>query len=56
MTTTLDELPLPAAEVEIQAAGGKLPTVSIVAYSGGLMNVPGWGSLVIDLAGLDFAT
>lgn len=35
--------------------GGKLPTVEIVAYSGGLMRVPGWGDVVIDLSGLDAA-
>jgi hypothetical protein len=29
--------------------------VVITAYSGGLMNVPGWGPLVIDLAGLDLS-
>ena len=31
----------------------KLPTVSILAYSGGIMKVPGWGDVVIDLANLD---
>jgi len=31
----------------------KLPTVSILAYSGGIMKVPGWGNIVIDLANLD---
>ena len=31
--------------------GGKLPTVEIVAYSGGVMAVPGWGDVVIDLSG-----
>jgi hypothetical protein len=35
--------------------GGKLPTVEIIAYSGGVMAVPGWGDVVIDLAGLDAA-
>lgn len=31
----------------------KLPAVSILAYFGGIMRVPGWGDIVIDLAGLD---
>ncbi|HID22321.1 MAG TPA: hypothetical protein EYP14_07960 [Planctomycetaceae bacterium] len=52
MTTTTEELLLAATDVQIQAAG-KTPTVSIVAYSGVLMTVPGWGPLVIDLAGVD---
>jgi hypothetical protein len=52
-TTALDEMMLSAAEVEIQAAAGKPPAVSIVAYTGGLMSVPGWGPVAIDLAGLD---
>jgi phage head maturation protease len=51
MTTALDELLLSAAEVEIQAAG-KPPSVTIVAYTG-LMVVPGWGPVVLDLAGID---
>lgn len=53
MSTTSDELLLSAAEVEIQATDSQPPAVAITAYSGGLMNVPGWGPLVIDLAGLD---
>lgn len=52
MTTAIDELLLSAAEVDIQASG-KPPSVTIVAYSGGLMAVPGWGPVVIDLAGID---
>jgi Mu-like prophage major head subunit gpT len=31
----------------------KLPTVTILAYTGGIMRVPGWGDIVVDLAGLD---
>ncbi len=31
----------------------RLPSVAIVAYTGGIMRVPGWGDVVIDLAGLD---
>jgi hypothetical protein len=52
MTTAVDELLLSAAEVEIQATG-KPPAVTIVAYTGGLMSVPGWGPVAIDLAGID---
>ncbi len=29
------------------------PTVSILAYTGGVMKVPGWGNIVIDLSNLD---
>jgi len=53
MTTAIDELLLASSEVEIQATAGKPPAVSIVAYTGGLMSVPGWGPVAIDLAGLD---
>jgi hypothetical protein len=52
MTTAVDELLLSAAEVEIQATG-KSPAVSIVAYTGGLMVVPGWGPVAIELGGID---
>ena len=31
----------------------KIPTVSMVAYTGGLMTVPQWGLVVLDLGGLD---
>jgi len=31
----------------------KQPKVSILAYTGGLMNVGGWGNVVIDLEGLE---
>ncbi len=55
MTVATDELLLSAAEVEIQAASGKPPAVTIVAYTGGLMAVPGWGPVAIDLAGIDAA-
>src|SRR5690554_471962 len=44
--------PLVLAAEGVQV-GRKLPTVEIVAYSGGLMRVPGWGDVVIDLSGLD---
>ena len=44
------------ADVEILAAAGrgKQRRISILAYTGGVMNVPGWGSVVIDLAGLEY--
>lgn len=45
---------LTASGVEV-ACGEKLPRLDIVAYNGGLMRVPGWGALAIDLAGLDLA-
>jgi len=52
-STASQHILLSAAEVEIQAVSGKPPGVSIVAYTGGLMTVPGWGPVVLDLAGLD---
>jgi hypothetical protein len=52
-STASQEILLSSAEVEIQATAGKPPSVSIVAYTGGLMTVPGWGPVAIDLAGLD---
>ncbi len=52
MNTTVDELLITSNEVEIQASAGKLPSVSIMAYSSGMMVVPGWGPVAIDLAGL----
>lgn len=51
-TIEVDELLISAAEVEIQATG-KPPAVTIVAYTGGLMTVPGWGPVAIELAGVD---
>ncbi len=51
-----DNLLLAAPEVAIEAGGEpKKPRISIVAYTGGLMNVPGWGPVAIDLGGLDAA-
>ena len=52
MSTAIDELLLATADVEIQATG-KQPSVNIVAYTGGLMSVPGWGPVAIDLDGID---
>ncbi len=53
MSVATHELLLAASDVRIEAAADKTPGVSIVAFTGGLMNVPGWGKLVIDLAGID---
>ena len=54
MSTAPETLLLAARDVRVEAAaGGKTPTVSIVAYTGGLMVVQGWGPIVIDLAGVD---
>ena len=49
-----NDIILTASGVEV-ACGEKLPRLDIVAYNGGLMRVPGWGALAIDLAGLDLA-
>lgn len=54
MQKTAEEFLLAAKSVEVQAgAGAKTPTVSILAYTGGLMRVGGYGLICIDLAGLD---
>ncbi|MCA9028940.1 MAG: hypothetical protein KDA86_27305, partial [Planctomycetaceae bacterium] len=50
-----ENLLLTGASVEISAAA-KTPTINVLAYSGGLMSVPGWGTVVIDLAGLDLSS
>ncbi len=47
MSVALDELLISAASVEIVAKAGS-PKVSIVAYTGGLMNVGGWGPVALD--------
>ncbi len=45
---------LTAAKVEIAAGqGAKQPAVNIVAYTGGVMRVGGWGDIAINLSGLD---
>jgi len=52
--TVTDDLLLTAAEVEIEAAGKDArPKISVVAYTGRIMRVPGWGDIAIDLAGLE---
>jgi len=51
-----DGLLLTASSVEVEAAAkGARPRISVVAYTGGVMRVPGWGDLAIDLAGLETA-
>ncbi|HED54349.1 MAG TPA: hypothetical protein ENJ00_09155, partial [Phycisphaerales bacterium] len=57
MNTTLvkDDLLFTASGVEIEAAAAdrQRPTISVVAYSGGIMAVGSWGPVAIDLDGLD---
>lgn len=53
MTIALEDLLFAAPMVAIDAAGGIPPQVVMIAYTGGLMTVPGWGPVVIDLAGLN---
>lgn len=55
MSTVVDELVLAGGEVEIQAAGEKAASVHIVAYTGGVMTVPGWGPVALNLAGIDIS-
>lgn len=41
------------AAITLQAGTAqRVPTLEIVAYTGGFMTVPGWGPLCIDLNGL----
>jgi|GEM_PF-2861947 len=37
--------------IDTVQASRKLPRLEILAYTGGIMNVPGWGPLCIDLSG-----
>lgn len=39
--------------IDTVQASRNLPRLEIVAYTGGFMNVPGWGPLCIDLNGLE---
>lgn len=50
-----DSILLASASVTVEArdGGSKPASVSILAYSGGLMTVGSWGPIAIDLAGLD---
>jgi hypothetical protein len=53
MPETTETLEAPASlDLRASVATRKLPAVEIVAYGGGAMNVPGWGVIAIDLAGL----
>ena len=54
MQATDNDILLLARGVTVPS-GEKQPRVEILAYSGGLMDVPGWGALAIDLAGLDLS-
>ena len=49
-----DNIMLASASVTVESRDGasRPASVSIVAYSGGIMTVPGWGPIAIDLAGL----
>ena len=49
-----NDIIITARGVEV-ACGENLPRLDILAYNGGLMRVPGWGTLAIDLAGLDLS-
>jgi hypothetical protein len=53
MSVATQELLLTASDALIEAAVDKTPAVNILAYSRGLMAVPGWWKRVIDLAGID---
>jgi hypothetical protein len=45
-----------AGSVELTATGeGKPARISILAYGGGIMDVPGFGPVLVDLAGLQMA-
>lgn len=53
MTTSLEpSLMLATADVELMASEWP-PTISVVGYTSGMMRVPPFGDLVIDLEGLD---
>ena len=53
-TTAVDNLVLAARDVRVEVGQKRRrPHISILAYTGGIMRVPGWGDIVVDLAGLD---
>ena len=54
--TATDNLLVAASDVAVEAAADAraAPAITVVAYSGDIMNVPGWGPVAIDLAGLEF--
>lgn len=52
----LDAMLFAASSLDvIEAAEGKPPRIDILAYDGGVMNVPGFGPVVVDLAGMEIA-
>ena len=53
MSVATQELQLATDAVRIESGADKTPSVSTMAYAGGLMSVPGLGRLVIDLSGID---
>jgi len=55
MSVVTDDMLFTAATVDLKAGTAKRPTISIVAYGGGIMEVGGWGPVAIDLEGLDAA-
>jgi len=53
-TTVVEDLLLAAPEVAVEATGErKQPGISVVAYGGGIMRVPQWGDVAIELGGLN---
>lgn len=47
-------LMLAASSLEFEAAAeGRRPRINVLAYTGGVMTVPGWGPAVVDLAGME---
>ena len=57
MTTQQADIAAAPSELALLASldGRKLPRVEIVAYTGGVMSVPGWGDVAIELAGLELS-
>ena len=54
MTTTTDHDLILSAGVELTAGtAGKAARISIVAYTGGIMTVAGFGPVLIELSGLE---
>lgn len=43
------------AEVQIEGSAAKAPRVYVLAYTGGVMDVPGYGPVAIDLSGVEAA-
>lgn len=53
MTTETITMPKTVDLAAASVSAKKLPAVEIVAYSGGIMRVPQWGLIAIDLSGLE---